>query len=101
MATAPEEMEDLSRALGALLINFGTVTDKEGMVLAGKYANREKKPVVFDPVGVGATQFRRQTATHLLNYWQASVIKGNAAELAALAESEEVSVISIDSVTIY
>jgi thiamine-phosphate diphosphorylase / hydroxyethylthiazole kinase len=36
MATAPEEMEDLSRAIGALLVNFGTVTDKAGMLLAGQ-----------------------------------------------------------------
>lgn len=98
MATTPEEMEDLSRVLGALLINFGTVTDKAGMILAGKYANRERKPIVFDPVGVGATQFRRKTAAQLLNTWQASVIKGNAGELGALAESQEVRAKGVDSV---
>lgn len=98
MATTPEEMEDLSRVLGALLINFGTVTDKAGMILAGKYANRERKPIVFDPVGVGATQFRRKTAAYLLNTWQASVIKGNAGELGALAESQEVRAKGVDSV---
>lgn len=90
MASAPEEMYDLSRILGALLINFGTVTDKEGMLAAGQFANDVKKPVVFDPVGVGATEFRRKIATELLNTWQASVIKGNAGELAALADSVEV-----------
>jgi thiamine-phosphate diphosphorylase/hydroxyethylthiazole kinase len=36
MTTAPEEMEDLSRVIGALLVNFGTVKDKEGMLLAGQ-----------------------------------------------------------------
>ncbi|KAF9244868.1 Hydroxyethylthiazole kinase family-domain-containing protein [Melanogaster broomeanus] len=91
MATAPEEMYDLSRVLGALLINFGTVKDKEGMLLAGQFVNEAKKPVIFDPVGVGATQFRRKTAAELLNTWQASVIKGNAGELAALADSKEAS----------
>lgn len=35
MATAPEEMEDLSLVIGALLVNFGTIKDKEGMLLAG------------------------------------------------------------------
>ncbi|KIJ67694.1 hypothetical protein HYDPIDRAFT_83356 [Hydnomerulius pinastri MD-312] len=98
MATAPEEMQDLSRVLGALLINFGTVKDKEGMLLAGQYVNAEKKPVVFDPVGVGATEFRRKTAAELLNTWQASVIKGNAGELAALAGSSEVLARGVDSV---
>jgi thiamine-phosphate diphosphorylase/hydroxyethylthiazole kinase len=90
MATAPEEMRDLSRIPGALLINFGTITDKGGMILAGQYANEAQKPIVFDPVGVGATQFRKTTASELLNAWQASVIKGNAGEMASLANSNEV-----------
>lgn len=90
MATAPEEMHDLSRIPGALLINFGTITNKDSMILAGKYANEAQKPLVFDPVGVGATQFRKTTASELLNAWQASVIKGNAGEMAALANSKEV-----------
>jgi thiamine-phosphate diphosphorylase/hydroxyethylthiazole kinase len=83
---------------GALLVNLGTITDKEGMLLAGHYANLSRKPVVFDPVGVGATAFRRTTANELLNTWQASVIKGNAGELAALADSEEVKARGVDSV---
>jgi hypothetical protein len=32
------------------------------LVLLGYYANLNKKPVVFDPVGVGATAYRRSTA---------------------------------------
>jgi thiamine-phosphate diphosphorylase/hydroxyethylthiazole kinase len=44
MATAPQEMEDLSQVPGALLINFGTVSDKESMLLAGRYANCKGKP---------------------------------------------------------
>ena len=35
MATTPEEMEDLSKATGALLVNFGTIQDLEGMLEAG------------------------------------------------------------------
>lgn len=62
MATSVEEQEDLAKIPGGLLINFGTVTDKEGMLAAGKWANYYKKPVVFDPVGVGATTFRKTTA---------------------------------------
>lgn len=90
MASAPEEMYDLSCVLGALLVNFGTVKDRKSMLAAGKFANDVKKPVVFDPVGVGATEYRRKIAAELLDTWQASVIKGNAGELAALAGSEEV-----------
>jgi len=35
MATSPEEMEDLAKIPGGLLINFGTLTSLEGMVVAG------------------------------------------------------------------
>ncbi|KAG8744467.1 hypothetical protein FRC10_010137 [Ceratobasidium sp. 414] len=91
MATAPEEMDDLGDVVGALLVNFGTVTSKGGMLVAGRAANRNKKPVVFDPVGVGATSFRRATANELLNTWQASIIKGNAGEIGAILGTSEAS----------
>jgi len=98
MATAPEEMEDLSRVIGALLINFGTVAGGgAAMRLAGRAANMNKKPVVFDPVGVGATNFRKTIASDLLNSWQATIIKGNAAEIGSLAGSAEVASRGVDS----
>ncbi|CAE7126481.1 unnamed protein product [Rhizoctonia solani] len=97
MATAPEEMDDLGKVAGGLLVNFGTITNKAGMLVAGKAANTNKKPVVFDPVGVGATQFRRETASELLNSWQVSIIKGNAGEIGALLGSSEVVSRGVDS----
>ncbi|KAI0742200.1 Hydroxyethylthiazole kinase [Irpex lacteus] len=98
MATAPEEMEDLSKATGALLVNFGTIQNLDGMLAAGRQANINRKPVVFDPVGVGATKFRRESANGLLSTWQATVLKGNAAELGAIANSLEVQAKGVDSV---
>lgn len=62
MATNPRDCADLSPAISALLINFGTVVDKEGMFVAGRHANVNRKPLVFDPVAVGATGFRRETS---------------------------------------
>lgn len=74
-----------------------------------------KKPLVFDPVAVGATSYRRITskgefqsgtaegpsysipAAELLSHWQPTVIKGNAAEIGALAESTEVASRGVDS----
>ena len=38
MATAPEEMADLARVAGALLVNFGTIQNLDGMLAAGEYA---------------------------------------------------------------
>jgi hypothetical protein len=62
MAEAEAEQADLARIPGSLLINFGTVEAHDGMLAAGRHANQNCKPVVFDPVGVGATAFRRATA---------------------------------------
>lgn len=44
MATAAEEMEDLSKLPGALLLNMGTIKDKASMLLAGRFANIARKP---------------------------------------------------------
>jgi thiamine-phosphate diphosphorylase/hydroxyethylthiazole kinase len=62
MATHPLDVKDLSKILDALLINFGTISDKQGMIVAGQEANKNLKPVIFDPVAVGATSYRRDTA---------------------------------------
>ena len=39
MATAPQEMADLSRVVGALLVNFGTIQNLDGMLEAGASAS--------------------------------------------------------------
>lgn len=62
MATHPLDVADLSPVIGSLLVNFGTITDKEGMLVAGRLANVNRKPLVYDPVAVGATSFRRETS---------------------------------------
>ena len=81
MATEAQEMEDLAKVSGALLINIGTLKSevKTGMIRAGMrvyaiyvvkqwltsipghFANVYRKPVVLDPVGMGATTFRKET----------------------------------------
>ncbi|KAI0320771.1 thiamine biosynthetic bifunctional enzyme [Amylostereum chailletii] len=97
MAAAEEEQVDLARIPGGLLINFGTIEDVDGMIIAGREANANRRPVVFDPVGVGATNYRRQTAERLLNIWQPTVIKGNAAEISTIAKLNEVKGQGVDS----
>jgi hypothetical protein len=39
-----------------------TISDKQGMIVAGQEANKNRKPLIFDPVAVGATSYRRETA---------------------------------------
>lgn len=90
MAAAIEEMETVPALSNAVVINIGTLIGKEvdAMVLAGKTANRLGIPVLLDPVGVGATPFRRQTVETLLKQIHFTAIRGNAGELATLAGVE-------------
>ncbi|KAJ8076802.1 thiamine biosynthetic bifunctional enzyme [Marasmius tenuissimus] len=100
MATTAQEMPDLARVCDGLLVNIGTLTQDAfaGMLEAGSCMNANHKPIVFDPVGVGATAYRKRAVNELLNTWQTTVIKGNAGELAALSGSAEVESKGVDSV---
>ncbi|MDQ3377207.1 MAG: hydroxyethylthiazole kinase, partial [Actinomycetota bacterium] len=57
----------------------------EAMVLAGREANRRGIPIVFDPVGAGATCFRTETPEKLLSEISFAVVCGNAGEISTLA----------------
>ncbi|WP_235584756.1 hydroxyethylthiazole kinase [Candidatus Methanomethylophilus sp. 1R26] len=71
----------------AVVLNMGTLNVRtvESMVQAGKIANAHGIPVLFDPVGAGATPYRTQTAERILREVKVSVIKGNAGEIGVLA----------------
>ncbi|MDY0291020.1 MAG: hydroxyethylthiazole kinase [Desulfuromonadaceae bacterium] len=86
MAHAREEVEEMTRMAAALVINIGTLSQTwvESMELALATAKSNNIPIVFDPVGAGATTFRTQTCLHLLHHTNPSVIRGNASEIMAL-----------------
>lgn len=84
MAHAPQEVEEMAAAAGALVLNIGTLSEHwiEAMILAGRAATG---PIVLDPVGAGATRYRTETAKRLLDELDVAVVRGNAAEMATLA----------------
>ena len=86
MADAPEEAEEVTALCGGLVLNLGTPNPRkiEAMLRAGREANRLGRPVVFDPVGVGCSAFRREAGARILEQVRLSVIRGNASEIAAL-----------------
>jgi len=90
MAHAVEEVEEMASAAAALVINMGTPYPdlEKAMLAAGKAANRAGVPVVFDPVGAGATTYRTRIAKELLGRVRFAAVRGNAAEMAALAGVE-------------
>lgn len=88
MADEIQEMHDIVQISNGLLINIGTLNTRtvDAMILAGQAANKKGVPVVLDPVGVGASKYRKQTVEQLLQHVQFTAIRCNAGELAALAE---------------
>lgn len=86
MADQPEEALEISALSDCLLLNIGTPkeTTKAAMINAGLEANRRNHPVIFDPVGIGASRYRTETALSLLKELKATVIRGNASELRIL-----------------
>ncbi|MBY0147923.1 hydroxyethylthiazole kinase [Neobacillus niacini] len=93
MAYAPEEVADMVRISRALVLNIGTLNKDvvNSMILAGKTANELGIPVIFDPVGAGATSFRTEMAKKVIKEVNISVLRGNGAEVAnVLGENWEI-----------
>jgi len=87
MAGAAEEAAEMVGAAGALVLNIGTLfpAQVEAMLIAGRRANELGVPVILDPVGVGATALRTESALRILREVKVSVLKGNAGEIGVLA----------------
>jgi len=87
MADAVEECAEMTGYADALVLNIGTLNSLQinSMIESGKAANKKGIPVVLDPVGAGATKFRRDMVEKLLKEFRIDVIKGNAAEIALVA----------------
>lgn len=90
MAEAEEEAAEIAGRCRALVLNTGIPSAAKfaAMRLAGKAANQAGIPVVLDPVGIGASAFRREQIGRLLEEIRFTVIRGNSAEIAVLAGAE-------------
>ncbi|MCK4504481.1 MAG: hydroxyethylthiazole kinase [Candidatus Aegiribacteria sp.] len=87
MAPCIDESPEMVQYAGALLLNIGTLdhTLIDSMIAAGKKANELAIPVVLDPVGVGATNLRTNSANRIISELEISIVRGNAGEILALA----------------
>ncbi len=98
MAHASEEVADMVKMAAALVINIGTLSREwvNSMAQAMATARGRGVPVVFDPVGAGATPYRKSTALNLIHVAPPTIIRGNASEIIALAK-EDVQTRGVDS----
>ena len=87
MAEAEEEAAQIAGNCNALVLNTGipSAAKFRAMLLAAQAANRAGIPVLLDPVGIGASAFRREQIGRLLESASFAAIRGNSAEIAVLA----------------
>jgi hydroxyethylthiazole kinase len=88
MAHAIEEVKDMVAIASTLVINMGTLSEKwvDAMLIAGGAANTRGIPVIFDPVGAGATPYRNMVAASIIKICKPAIIRGNASEIMSLAK---------------
>lgn len=81
------ETAEITAISQGLLLNTGMPNDAklEAMLAAGREANRRGIPVILDPVGAGASNYRKQFFRTLLAEVHMTCIRGNHSEMAALA----------------
>jgi hydroxyethylthiazole kinase len=86
MIHAPEEAAEFAAIAAALVVNIGTLSTPwvTSMTAAARAARAAGRPWILDPVGVGATAFRRASVVALLAE-RPTVIRGNASEILVTA----------------
>ena len=102
MAPCIKESPEMVQFAGALLLNIGTLDLDlvRSMLAAGRVANELGIPIIFDPVGAGATGLRTDSAKMITSELDITIIRGNAGEVLALfgADGKVRGVDSMDSV---
>lgn len=86
MAEDLEEVEQVASACNGLVLNLGTPSPRkvQALLLAGKAAKKLGRPVIFDPVGAGCSDFRQNATGEILCQVRPDIIRGNASEIRTL-----------------
>lgn len=90
MAQAPEEMADIAAASAAAVLNTGTPSEEKfrACLLCGRETVRRGRPVILDPVGVGASPWRLERVETLLAAFSPALLRVNLGEAQALLHLE-------------
>lgn len=92
MATDLREIEDFVSQSKAVLVNIGTLDKavESAAEAALACAMRLGRPVVLDPVGIGAARYRTEMVKLWLEKWPVAAIRANASEIRALHDGTAV-----------
>lgn len=85
MAHAEQELSELLAIANALVLNIGTLDADWIQRMHHAVELADNIPIVLDPVGAGATKLRTNTSRDLLATQKIDVLRGNAAEILAVA----------------
>ena len=101
MADDPDECAEITAISRGLCINIGTLDKAKipGMLASGRAANRLGLPILLDPVGVGASRLRTETALKIISELSLSAIRMNRSELMSLAASLDEAGVTADNIT--
>ncbi|MDR1049495.1 MAG: hydroxyethylthiazole kinase [Deltaproteobacteria bacterium] len=88
MSEDPSDAAALAAMASSVVVNIGTINDRQEPVMeaAAKAARDRGLPLVLDPVGAGASRRRLEAARKFLE--AATIVRGNASEILALAGDE-------------
>lgn len=86
-----DDSVDISSFADGLTLNIGTLNKQtiKSMISAGKISSQLSRPIVLDPVGVGASKVRTETVDTLIQKLNISVICGNLSEIKYICNKSE------------
>ncbi|RPB25903.1 HK-domain-containing protein [Terfezia boudieri ATCC MYA-4762] len=102
MSENPMEMKDLAAITSGFVLNMGTSLPEFELVATKGITenNRKGNPIVFDPVGAGATKWRRELSHKLVEVGYFDVIKGNRGEILTIAGAENIVMRGVDDASV-
>lgn len=85
MAENLAEVAQAQQRSDTLVINLGVLTadNLDTLIAAGQAANAAGHPVIFDPVGLGGTEFRTAATQALRQQVKLDIVRGNVSEIQA------------------
>lgn len=89
MAHAEEELDAILAMAQVLVLNIGTLDEAwlQSIEAAQCIALKRGLPIVFDPVGAGASRLRQEACQRILERG-VTILRGNASEITAIANEQ-------------
>ena len=87
MAESPYEAEEITLNADVLVLNLGVPSPEKlrAMLISAKTARKKGIPIVFDPVGAGSSEFRKDASREILKT-APCLIRGNLSEILSLSD---------------